>query len=626
MKLVNRPKMLQDESLSSYIFRLSKENYYSSPDGIAKEIGISWFDCHANNFTLDSCELLSKLCDNSCQELFYSSINSLGLFEEEPLIKMSLLKSRIKYCSECIKDKTHHQKLWALNPICICVNHGGYLLEKCQGCHRKITIKNLMEGKCSNCKFKFKEAEMKSVEMEGLLYKSQSEILRIFKGQQSELFKGLSLINFMYFIKAHLYLLEGLASKTSQEKVDIEVITNDHKYFDNAKFADVLANIYWIHSNFPQNFYTVLDEFFELPFEVRRRRKSEFEKILDRYGNRLEVIKKEYLRYQEQLISIGNVPRNIECFNKEASEKVKQDFLTKKQLRIEYNLTREEVEELCSTIKPNVFKRGNNKVFQFSKNGIENTVISFKKNIDNLITKKEVACILGVHIDQIAQLADKQLIREVTSHKRNCVCKKSVKTLLESFEIRELEVVSESHISFKRILEKYVTSGISIVHIIKALKEKKLTGYVHSNNSKIANYYFLIDEIKKFLDEFWKKKKCQVGYQLADVCKKLNMVERTIHKLVKHGLLSPINVTKSKNGRIVYFFNNEEIDTFAEKFITVKKASLLYNIDQNRLRRIVYKEKLENYLKDICPKKILLDKEEVDRIMRESYLQISVEK
>lgn len=73
------------------------------------------------------------------------------------------------------------------------------------------------------------------------------------------------------------------------------------------KLGDALANIYCIHSNYPQNFYIVLDEFFNLPYGVRRRRKREFEKILAVYGERFECIKHHYFCYQDQLINIGNV-------------------------------------------------------------------------------------------------------------------------------------------------------------------------------------------------------------------------------------------------------------------------------------------------------------------------------
>jgi hypothetical protein len=626
MKLRNRPKMLKGESLSSYIFRLSKANYYSSPDVMANTIGTSWVDCHANIITLDSCELLSELSDYTSQELYSATINSLGLLEEEPLIKMALLKTRIKYCSQCIKEEIHHQKQWGVNPVCICLKHSGLLIERCQGCHQTIKIKNFMEGKCPNCKFDYKKAQMVAVDKEGLLFKSQSEVHDIFDDKQGGVFKGLSLVEYMYFIKSHLYLLEGLISKASEEKVAVEVITNQHKYFENVKFADAIANIYWIHSNFPKNFHIVLDEFFDLPFEVRRRRKREFEKILAENGKKFEFIEKQYLSYHEQLISIGNVPKNLSSFNKVASEIVKKDFLTKKQLRNDFNLTRGEVDELCSTSKLNVFRRGNITVYQFRKNEIEKTVITFKAKRKNLISKKEAADILGVHVDRITQLSDQQLLQEVKNYKQSFICNESLKTLLESFEIKVLKNVSESYISFQRLIEKYSTSGISIVRVIQSLKDNKLTAFVQTNKSKFPDYYFLKEEIGAFIDEFWEEKRSQVGYKLADVCKKLDMVERTIHKLVQHGLLSPTKVTKSKNGRIIYFFNDKDIDDFADKFITVREASILYNIDQNKMRKIVYKEKLKNYLNNICPKKILLHKETVDRIMRKSYLPLSVEK
>ncbi|MFZ3590332.1 TniQ family protein [Bacillus sp. DJP31] len=228
MKFRNRPEMLRGESLSSYIFRLSKANYYSSPDTVANRIGISWFDCYANRFTLDSCKILSELCDHTCHEFLGSSINSLGLLDEEALIKMVLLQTRIKYCPQCIEREIHHQKLWGLNPVSACLKHSALLIEKCQGCYQPIKIKSFMEGECPNCKFDYKKAEMESVDRKGLLYKSQKEIQGIFEGKQGEIFKGLPLNEFLYFIKAHLYLLEGLVSKNSKEKVIVEVITNQY--------------------------------------------------------------------------------------------------------------------------------------------------------------------------------------------------------------------------------------------------------------------------------------------------------------------------------------------------------------------------------------------------------------
>ncbi|MFZ3590331.1 hypothetical protein ACOI1C_14025 [Bacillus sp. DJP31] len=69
------------------------------------------------------------------------------------------------------------------------------------------------------------------------------------------------------------------------------------------------------------------------------------------------------------------------------------------------------MDEICSIVKPSVFRRGSNTVYRFRRKEIEKKIKTFNKNKNNLISKKDVANVLGVNVNSITQLSKGQLLK-----------------------------------------------------------------------------------------------------------------------------------------------------------------------------------------------------------------------
>jgi hypothetical protein len=601
-KLINRPPIYKDECLSSYLYRLSKANYFSGPSPILKQLKIELFHFKANQFDINSCKEISKICDLSPEQLFKASNSYYEENLKDTVEKMVLLKGYVKYCPCCIKENYYFKNSWFLNLYTVCLEHQSLLLQNCQGCGNTIPLENFLAGFCKQCNFEFDKAYKRLVQSNSLLYKSQFEFQSIIEGKMGEVLKNISSKDLFEFIKGNLHIIEDLKSRVNNQT--IHLITHSQKYFLNENFGEALANIYWMYTNFPFNFFQRLDEFFMLPFDKRKRRKKEFELILDKFS----FLKNAYQQYQNNQILRGNVPRNISSFDLEASKKVRKRYITKKEIKKEFNLSRQDVDFICSNLTPNRDQREKIYFRRFDLEEVSHFINKFKYEKKNLLTKKEAAIQLGIHLDIIPSLLKKDLLREIAFMSKNFICKESLKILQKTFDI-EPKSSNEKYVPYHRVFDLYATNGISATSLIEKLRMKEITAYTNKNSIKISDFWFLETDIKNVLSEIAEKAKSESGMNLKEVARNLQIGESTIKILIKHGLLKCQIVRYKSFHNKKYIFKKEEINKFKEKYLTTDQAALLYNQSPSYFRNLVHRGKLNNQLKGICTKQLLIRKE-----------------
>ncbi|MEH7749415.1 TniQ family protein, partial [Neobacillus drentensis] len=392
-KLINRPLILKDECLSSYLYRLSKANYLTGPSPILKQLKIELFKYRVNHFDYPNCIKIAKISDVNPKELFRTSNVYYEENFKDDVDKMVLLKEYVKYCPCCIQENIYFKNSWFLNLFTVCLEHQSLLVQNCQGCGQTISLENFLEGFCKNCNFAYVKADKCPVDSNSLLYQAQLEFQSIIEGQVGKVLKDICAKDIFNFINGNLHIIEDLTSRVTYKK--IHLITHPQKYYWSENFGEALANIYWMYTNFPFNFFQILDEFFNLPFKKRRRRKKEFEKTL----GTSTFIKEAYQEYQNMQILKGNVPKNISCFDLDAAKKIKERFISKKEIKKEFNLTRNEVDFICRNLEPKQYQRGKNLIQQFEVEEVISFVKKFKIQKNDLLTQKEAAIQLGVNID-----------------------------------------------------------------------------------------------------------------------------------------------------------------------------------------------------------------------------------
>ncbi|MBM7693348.1 hypothetical protein JOC77_002788 [Peribacillus deserti] len=100
-KLIKCPPLLNGESLSSYVYRLSEDNYYESVFTFLKIINVPFSHWESNMLDEESCMRLSRLIDYNADELYQVSVNHFVKNTDSTLHKVGMLKQYVKYCPAC---------------------------------------------------------------------------------------------------------------------------------------------------------------------------------------------------------------------------------------------------------------------------------------------------------------------------------------------------------------------------------------------------------------------------------------------------------------------------------------------------------------------------------------------
>lgn len=165
--LTVRLKPFEDESLSSFLYRLSiangipflqlwnffKSNYTAHY--------AQWNDINLLDFapvnTIDLSRLAQSLNINVNQLNNCSFINVLKLLGGEKEVERTrflsgVLRDVLYYCPNCLKEKTYNRLLWKIKDINSCLVHGCELLCECSQCHKEIKYKDIIVlGECPYC-------------------------------------------------------------------------------------------------------------------------------------------------------------------------------------------------------------------------------------------------------------------------------------------------------------------------------------------------------------------------------------------------------------------------------------------------------------------------------------------
>jgi hypothetical protein len=279
--LINRPKIIEGESISSYIHRLAKANHHVSISSFSTVFDISVLKINNNDLGDSVLEKVSVLTKQNIDDLKRSTTSQYkqrwGTMQYNKLI----MKNKIKFCPECVEEEIHHQLIWTLHPVTFCIKHECMLIDRCPDCDQRVLMTTFMKGQCE-CGFLYRHSLTKRHGKTSMIYKSQEDLQNKINGIQVQ--KD-SLISFTFeeylkLVNASFHLLQGLKSFIQESNETINAFHNKkHSIYDNQKMADAYANVYWMYDDFRINFYQVLDKFNEKIPHIRYEQKGEFEKL-----------------------------------------------------------------------------------------------------------------------------------------------------------------------------------------------------------------------------------------------------------------------------------------------------------------------------------------------------------
>lgn len=146
---LKRPHIRQDESLGSYLCRVSEANYYESIITLGKIFKFNHFNVTSSSLDKDILKDLSVYLKVEVEELARCTFDflqiKLGIKPE------NYIKSYVRFCPLCINHFGYHKWIWQMNYVSVCLKHQIYLVDRCLRCHKKLHLHELLRQGCNNC-------------------------------------------------------------------------------------------------------------------------------------------------------------------------------------------------------------------------------------------------------------------------------------------------------------------------------------------------------------------------------------------------------------------------------------------------------------------------------------------
>jgi hypothetical protein len=498
-----RPCILEGESLSSYLYRLLKANYHETISCFVTDLNSSYKRINNNEFDQSAIHKLSGLSGINTVELFTRTLNYYEKYFNESVYNLVLMKAgRVKYCPLCIKPKVHHKLLWSFHPVTVCLYHGNLLIDKCHNCKQRILMNDLMHRRCRKCDFDFTKASVRQVDKGSILYQSQINVydrLLNNEGVAENPTDRLSLTDYFTLVDASFYLLEGLHSFIEPKNEVMRVFANQkHGGHDNYNFSIAYMNVFWMYQDFPNNFYSVLESFYNKHKDVRNYQKVQFEKLF--INERFPWVKDSYEQYWMNQINAGKITSDFSVFKRDKSLLKNQKSMFKKEIRNRWGLDHNQINMLLEDecINSSVIYLGKNKRYVFDREEIEHLI----KDKDYYISQQQALLLLGISKPALLRLFEAGYLQLKTAPlvKRKMIDRRDIESLLKRYEGQRIESEDIERIGLKKCFHNYSCNGLGIVELLKFIDHDQLRPYKESEQDNFSGLYFDKKELLKCVE------------------------------------------------------------------------------------------------------------------------------
>jgi hypothetical protein len=188
MTLLVRDAIQSGESLQSLLMRLSRLNDYDIPDnlfqilqeGVSKQQGLK--DRIALPRRIEMYQRLEALTGIGIPDLYAASahhfttiltppgisIEFLEISEgiSTPLLAWSIATKQLRpasagqFCPLCLRNAAYHRLIWLPIAVSACLEHSCLLIDRCERCKKKVSIREIVEMQCRKCKGPLAESEV----------------------------------------------------------------------------------------------------------------------------------------------------------------------------------------------------------------------------------------------------------------------------------------------------------------------------------------------------------------------------------------------------------------------------------------------------------------------------------
>lgn len=590
------------ESLSSYIYRIASANYYDSVLPLRDHLSLTLSQIKNNQYDNKAVEVLSELLNISKEDLDSMIVKS---FRKDICTKF-IIRNRIKYCPLCIKEKIYHQVKWCLVPISICFTHSVFLLDDCFNCGNNVDMDSFLKGKCRICEHPYQRANPIYVKEGSLLFLSQKNLyFRLIHMKDSSIqFPDLSFEEYLILASYSFHILEGLRTFQDEQQF-IEIFCNKkNRQYNNKTVSKAFEIVYWMYDDFPNNFFRVLDTFKNKPTQIMYEQKVHFEQLFQM--KEFHVIEKEYNGYWLQQLNNGAIRKDFSIFARKLSLLEQREYISKEEVKQVYGIPYSHIDKLISEgkVHANTITRGSLKGYMIKKESLE----SFLEMYMNI---KEAALTLGFQRDSIGKLIRAGVLNTGKPYMANqcLILKNDVEDLLDVSRIGFQNDECEG-ILFHAALTKYNTNGLTLVNLIRLLKEQQIRTMTNKVDGNFKDCYLHIGDLLQWNEKEKMKQQQVQGYFMTDVLDLLHIGEKKMWKIIEAGILLPDNTKVIKSGKKQYLFRKDKVEQFIEEYASIKQAAQEFNISPNILRKWLREGKLTDVWNGKC-RDYLIKKEEL---------------
>ena len=265
-RLLRSGKPKDDESLMSYIIRLTEQNGYTSPTWIIKKAELASAISKHCSFVFGKPEqlrLLSNLTGSSISDLAsaaYPRVDkyfpTLQMFFDLAVNYYSIRLTYPKICSLCLSEDPYCRRIWDIAGVTTCPKHKCLLIDECPNCMRRITWVRNRVSVCP-CEFDWREAEATPVEeSEQALTYHMHQLCRLSTDNEAGKFpvnrildRGLTLQDVLSVLFFFVGQYRGMSLTTGKLLHPVGKNKDLHVLFNKA---------YCVFEDWPNNFYTFL--------------------------------------------------------------------------------------------------------------------------------------------------------------------------------------------------------------------------------------------------------------------------------------------------------------------------------------------------------------------------------
>lgn len=578
MKLINTPLPYKDETLSSYLLRLSEANFYEDMSWITGLVGIKKRQLAKPNPQKVDLKQLAHLCnidENDLWDLtFYKDILYFESKNEGVAFKEQANTEYDKICPECFSNEQYQRKIWNLKINMTCPFHNLLLINKCPQCQKSIVSVRRRIDSC-NCGFNLLDLPKIYIEEEEAYH--SKIVFNACYGSNIFPLNGTSPLDILDYysltrlINSFWYRLNNGRKGIGINQLNTQAIEN----------FELLLKTFNIFLHWPYNFHEFLNKNNDVNTLNNIRRDlttklnvPELDFMKEGFISFFEQKKKKRVIFsrfdikQNKLMSIGQVTRTLKTTLKAINNLVKNGVL-------------EEVYD-------------KNSVRSFTTQSVIN-FLEYKKRI---VFKKDLAERLGLHYRLINEFEKHGFVKRIElfsqrnptkSYYDICFADELIaKIEKNNSNIINIDHPTDEHINFANFHNRGAVKGISFIELVNLLIEGHFKIYRISSEKGFKNYYFKTEEVLGlFRKNIWKKfQNGMVKINLQELSKLMDININSVTSWYKKGFLSD----KCIENHVSYVYLLE----FTRKYVP-----LIYLARKFNTSTISLKEELE--VKKILP-------------------------